>query len=192
MTLVKLKADSQALSGDGLSNNLEGITEVATAFDAGDLADTIVEANEFDVMAAAVNQIAIAEVQTGQPAGFMPNYIVIHPTDFTKLKLTKDENDNYLFPVVLPGISQVINVPVIVNARMTLGKFLVGDFTKANLRIREGVTINIGYDGNDFTNNLITILAEMRLALFVKSNHVKAFVYGDFSEAIVDLDTTLT
>lgn len=189
ITLVKNKLDAQLLSGDGLSNNLTGVTTAATAYSAGSFAGTIDNANRFDVLATAVNQIMIAEVQSGEPAGFMPNYIILNPFDVVKLKLTKDSTGNYIFPVSMPGISEVINVPVISNARMTVGKFLVGDFTKAQLRIREDVNIQIGYENDDFTKNLVTILAEMRAAAFVKSNHAKAFVYGDFSDAIAALET---
>ena len=191
ITLVKNKLDAQLLSGDGTGNNLTGVTTAATAFAAGSFAASINAANNFDVLAVAVNQVMIAEVQSGEPAGFMPNYIVMHPTDVIKMKLTKDSNNQYIFPISMPGISEVINVPVVSNPRMTVDKFLVGDFTKAQLRIREDVNIQIGYENDDFTKNLVTILAEMRVAAFVKSNHTKAFVYGDFSDAIAALCETL-
>ena len=113
----------------------------------------------------------------------------MNSADLVSLKLTKDTTGNYIFPISMPGISEVINVPVIANPRMTSDKFLVGDFTKAQLRIREDVNIQIGYENDDFTKNLVTILAEMRAAAFVKSNHTKAFVYGDFSDAIASLET---
>lgn len=189
VTLVKNKLDAQLLSGDGTGNNLTGVITAATAYSAGSFAGTIDNANRFDVLATAVNQIMIAEVQSGEPAGFMPNYIIMNPFDVVKLKLTKDSTGNYIFPVSMPGISEVINVPVISNARMTAGYFLVGDFTKAQLRIREDVNIQIGYENDDFTKNLVTILAEMRAAAYVKSNHAKAFVYGQFSTAIAALET---
>lgn len=190
LTLIALKEDSQILDGDGTGNNLTGILEVAPAFTGGALALTVTSPNNFDVMAASVAQIMTAEVISGQPAGFMPTAIVVNTIDFMSMKLTKDKNDNYLFPVFLPGVNQVIQVPIVINPRMTQGEFLVGDFTKANRRLREDVNINIGYDGNDFTNNLVTILAEMRVAFYVKSNHVKAFVTGSFSDAIAALTKT--
>jgi len=189
VTLVKNKLDAQLLSGDGLSNNLTGVITSATAYSAGSFAGAVESANNFDVLATAVNQIMIAEVVSGEPAGFMPTAIVMHPTDVIKMKLTKDTNNQYIFPVSMPGISEVINVPVISNPRMTVDKFLVGDFTKARLLIREDINIQIGYENDDFTKNLLTILAEMRVAAFIKSNHTKAFVYGDFSDAITALET---
>jgi hypothetical protein len=39
----------------------------------------------------------------------------------------------------------------------------------------------MGYTGNDFTSNLIVMLAEKRLASYVRSNDVQAFVYDTFA-----------
>lgn len=183
LTLVNLKKDAQVLSGDGLSNNINGVITQAQAFTGGDLAGTIPAPNNFDVLVAAITEIAVAEVISGEPAGFMANYIVLNPVDVAAMKLTKSDDNMYVFPVTLPGQTSVMEIPVISNARMAAGDFLVMDSTKGNLRIREGVTLDIGYENDDFTKNLVTILAEMRLAFYIKSQHVKAFVTGDFESA---------
>ncbi len=183
MTLVKLKKDSQILSGDGLSNNISGVITNATAFSAGSLANSIPFANNYDVLVAAITQIMTAEVISGEPAGFMANVIVLNPIDVAAMKLTKSSTGEYVFPVTLPGSTVVLEVPVVSNARMAVGTFLVMDSTKGNLRVREDVTLNIGYENDDFTKNLVTILAETRVAFYIKSQHVKAFVYGNFTTA---------
>lgn len=183
LTLINLKKDNQLMNGDNTGQNLYGVIPQATPYSAGSFAATIYEANNFDVLATAVAQVMTAEVISGEPAGFMPTAIVINTIDFMAMKLSKDDHGQYLFPVILPGVTQVIQVPVVVNARMTEGEFLVGDFTKSNVRIREGVTFSIGYENDDFTKNLVTILAETRLTHYIKSNHVKAFVTGDFTTA---------
>lgn len=189
LTLVALKADSQLMSGDNTGQNLNGVLTQAQTFTGGDLAGTIDNANNFDVLTAAIVEVQTAEVVTGEPAGFMPNVIVMNPVDVAAMKLTKDTTGNYVFPVTLPGATTVLEVPVISNARMTAGDFLVMDSTKGNLRIREDVSINIGYENDDFTKNLVTILAEMRLAFYIKSQHVKAFVKGTFTTAKALLET---
>jgi HK97 family phage major capsid protein len=184
LTLVSLKKDSQLLSGDGTGNNLSGVLTVAQTFTGGSLAGTIATPNNYDVLVAGITEIMKAEVISGEPAGFMPNYIVLNPSDIATMKLTKDLNGNYIFPVSMPNATSVMDVTVVSNPRMTAGSFLIMDSTKGNLRIREDVNISIGYENDDFTKNLITILAEMRLAFYVKSNHVKAFLTGTFSNAI--------
>jgi HK97 family phage major capsid protein len=183
LTLVSLKKDSQILSGDGSGQNLTGVLTSASTFTGGSLAGTIVNPNNYDVLVAGVTEIMTAEVISGEPAGFLPNYIVLNPVDIAAMKLTKDLEENYIFPVNIPGSTNVMEVPVISNARMTAGSFLIMDSTKGNLRIREDVNLSIGYENDDFTKNLITILAEMRLAFYIKSQHTKAFLTGSFATA---------
>ena len=187
VTLIKLKKDSEVLSGAGTGNTLSGVLTNATAFTGGALALAVVTPNNYDVLVAGITQIATAEVISGQPAGFMANVIVMNPSDVALMKLTKDANKNYIFPVTLPGSTSVMEVPVISNARMTAGDFLIMDASKGNLRIKEDITLSVGYENDDFTKNLVTILAEMRLAFYIKSQHVKAFVKGTFSTAITAL-----
>jgi hypothetical protein len=47
----------------------------------------------------------------------------------------------------------------------------------------------VGLDGNDFTKNMITTLAEWRGAVVVKNNDRTAFVKGDFSDDKLALET---
>jgi HK97 family phage major capsid protein len=178
--LINLRIDDQLLNGTGLTVNLTGIVTNATAWSAGAFALAIPEPTNYDVLATAINQIRVNL--------FEPNYIVMHPTDVTKMKLSKASDGHY----VLPPFSSVDGttvegIRVVANTGVTIDKFLVGDFSKAGVRFKEGLTINVGYENDDFTKNLVTILAEARLVQRVKSNHYGAFVYGDFSDAITAL-----
>jgi hypothetical protein len=65
---------------------------------------------------------------------------------------------------------------VIENIGVTANTMVVGDFTKSNLRLREDAMISIGYENDDFTKNLVTILGEIRAVHYIKTNHLKAFV----------------
>lgn len=181
MELVELKLDAQVLSGDGTGDNLTGILTNAVAWSAGNFADLFVAPNETDVL-----RVAIAQIQTGL---FNPNYVVLHPEDVAKLELEKTTTGEYTYPMTLTidGVVRVKGVPVIENTGITAGTFLVGDFTKSNLRIREDLNIQVGYVNDDFTKNLITILCEARAVHYVKSNHYNAFVTGTFSTAKADL-----
>jgi HK97 family phage major capsid protein len=178
--LINLRIDDQLLNGTGLTVNLTGIVTNATAWSAGAFALAIPEPTNYDVLATAINQIRVNL--------FEPTYIVMHPTDVTKMKLSKASDGHY----VLPPFSSVDGttvegIRVVANTGVTIDKFLVGDFSKAGVRFKEGLTINVGYENDDFTKNLVTILAEARLVQRVKSNHYGAFVYGDFSDAITAL-----
>ena len=178
--LINLKIDDQLLNGNGLTVNLTGIVTNATAWSAGAFALAIPEPTNYDVLATAINQVRVNL--------FEPTYIVMHPTDVTKMKLSKGTDGHYVLPPFssVDGTS-VEGIRVVANTGVTIDKFLVGDFTKAGVRFKEGLTINVGYENDDFTKNLVTILAEARLVQRVKSNHYGAFVYGDFSDSITAL-----
>lgn len=178
--LINLKIDDQILSGSGSGANLTGITTNATAWAAGAFANAVPSPTRADALRVAINQVRVAQ--------FQPNYIVMHPTDVTAMELAKDSTGQYVLPPFTSTDGTVVSgIPVVANTGMTIDKFLVGDFTKSGVRFKEGLTINVGYENDDFTKNLVTILAEARLVHRVKSNHYGAFVYGDFSDAITAL-----
>lgn len=179
--LVELKLDEQILNGNGTSPNLRGILNVAPTFAAvATLATAIPDANRFDVIMAAVAQIAAAN--------FTANAVVVNPADFFAMQLVKDGEGRYLMPPFsTPNGLNVAGLRVVANNGVAVGSFLVGDFTKDNLAIREEVNIQIGYENDDFTKNLVTILAEMRAVNYIKTNHLNAFVKGTFAAAITAL-----
>ncbi len=178
--LINLKIDEQLLSGSGLTVYLSGIVTTATAWAAGAFALAIPTPTKWDVLRTAINQVRVNL--------FEPNYIVMHPTDVASMELSKDSTGQYIMPPFAAVDGTIVSgIRVVANTGVTIDKFLVGDFSKYGVRFKEGVTINVGYENDDFTKNLVTILAEARLVGRVKSNHYGAFVYGDFSDAVIAL-----
>jgi len=174
-----------AYSGNGTAPNLNGISTVATAFSAGSFALAIDNANEMDVITVAMNQIAIANQQA-------PNAILMHPTDVTKMKVMKVSATDRRYVdrlLTVAGQMTLDGVPIIASTLLTAGTYLVGYFPLATLYTKGGVNIQVGLDGNDFTKNLRTILAEWRGALVVKNNDRTAFVKGTFATDKAALET---
>jgi HK97 family phage major capsid protein len=83
----------------------------------------------------------------------------------------------------MPGMAAGMNpfgVNVILSNNMAAGKFLIGALrSSAVLYNRSGAVIEMGFVGNDFTQNLITIRAEERLGL--GTERPAGILYGDFS-----------
>lgn len=189
LELINLKLDDQIYQGNGTTPNLKGITATGYAatfsvVGATGLVTGVDSANNFDAIRAAAWQI--------EAANFIPNYVVINPLDAAVMDVTKSGATfpQYVMPPFYSANGQVIHgMRIIVNNGVTAGNFLVGDFTKSNLGIREDINISIGYDGNDFTNNLLTILAEVRAVHYIKTQHVNAFVKGAFATAKTALET---
>ena len=166
----------QAYSGDGLGNNHNGITTVASSFSVAGVPAAIPNANAVDVLVVAANQIKVA-----QEMGAMPNFIFMHPTDVMNLKLQKLSATDKRYVERLTEVAGSLNldgIPIIETTLVTIGDYLIGDFNLSTLVTRQGVRIDIGLDGNDFTNNIRTILAEWRGLTIVKNNDRSAFVYG--------------
>lgn len=180
---VRRAIDVQLLSGDGTGDKLAGILDNVIAYDAGDFAGTIDDANRFDVIETAVSQVTTAL--------FRPNYVVVHPTDRAKMRLTKGSDGHYVLPPFIASDGSVLSgVRLVANTGITVGKFLVGDFTKMSVKYKRGLTVEMSNsDGDDFIRDRFTVKATVRLVARVKENDYEAFVYGDFDTAISALET---
>jgi len=184
-----LDIDNQCLNGDNVAPNLNGILNQATAFSAGTFAGTVPNANDVDSLVVAINQIEIANQGVNNLTIMMP------PSDVAALKLTKvlaTSTDNRYVDrlVMVAGNLSLDGVPIVKNNNITAGDFLVGDFSKATIVQKSGITIEVGLDGNDFTKNMRTILAEWRGQLFVQTNDTTCFVTGTFVTTNAALETT--
>lgn len=188
--LVQLKLDADILSGSGTTPAMKGILQYAPTFSvAGSALATagggVDQANEFDVIRAAVWQIE----NTGL-GNFQAQYVVVNPVTAAVMDMRKLTDGQYVIPPFVSASGQLVaGLQVITNTGITAGNFLVGDFRKSNLAIREEINISVGYDADDFTKNLVTILAEVRAAHYIKTNHVGAFVQGTFSTAKAAMET---
>jgi len=178
--------DNAILNGTGVGADLEGILTFAQNFSAGTFANTIISANILDVIRVAMSQIEAAK--------FVPTHVVLNPVDVAKMQLTKTTQGEYTTPIFYPsanGEMRVANLVVVSTTFMTAGTFLVGDMSKANLRMRENVNIQVGYVNDDFQRNMVSILAEARAVHYIKLNDVNAFVKGTISTAIAALDPAI-
>ena len=172
-------------SGSGTTPNLRGVLTVATAWAAGAFALAVDNANLVDVLRVGVNQIALAL----QP---MPNYILLHPTDLLTLKMIKVSATDKRYIDVLQEIamnSTMDGIPIITTTLVTQGTFLIGNRALQHMLQREAVRVEIGYDGNDFTTNFVTVRAEWRGVVYVETNDRTAFVTGTIATAIAALET---
>lgn len=168
---LAFKEEQQLLNGDGTGQNLLGIIPQATAFAAPfDPAGT--ETN--------IDNIRLAFLQA-ELAEFPSSGVVMNPIDWTRIELLKDTTGRYIIgnPQGIIGAS-LWNRPVVTTQAIAVDKFLAGAFNLgAQLYDRWQARVEVATENeDDFTRNLVTILAEERLALAVY--RPEAFVYGDF------------
>jgi len=180
-----LDVDNQVLNGNGSAPNLKGIIDYATAFAAGTFANAVDSANDADSLVVAANQIRLANHNGALT-------IMMHPSDVAALKLVKlsASDKRYVERLMMVGSQMSLDgIPIIENTNITAGDFLIGDFAKGTIVEKSGIEIEIGLDGNDFTKNMRTILAEWRGQLFVQNNDTTAFVKGTFATTNAALET---
>lgn len=166
---LKLKEEQQILSGDGTGQNLLGIIPQATAFAAP---ITVASATSIDNMRLAALQAALAE--------YPATAHVMNPADWAWIELLKDTTGRYIIGNPQGAITPTLwGLPVVATQAMTIDKFLTGSFRQgAQFFDRWLARVETGYENDDFTKNLVTILAEERGALAVY--RPEAFIYGDF------------
>jgi HK97 family phage major capsid protein len=164
---------------NGAVGGINGILTNSVTFSAGTFAGTVVTPNISDVI-----RVAIAQIQN---ANFEPTHVVLNPEDVAAMQLTKTATGEYTYPMFLMDVNKVANLIVVSTTNMTAGTFLVGDFTKSNVRMREAMNVQVGYVNDDFQRNMVTILAEARLVQYVKANDYPAFVDGTIATAIAAL-----
>ena len=177
--------DTEILNGDGSSPNLDGLFTDGAAFvtgSGGAFYQSVESANEFDVLIAALNQLALSNYQA--------DTILLNPTDFHKIVLLKSTANEYLKNQIVQGIQPAINgVPITLNTAVTAGKFLVGNLAQASqLWVRDGLGIEFSReDSTNFRDGFVTVRAQERVALTNYSPN--AIVQGTFSTAKAALET---
>ena len=167
--------DEQILHGSGSGANISGLSVNASAY-SDLLADAKV--NRFDVLLNALTNAYNNE--------YMPNAIMINPTDWLKLVTSKDAQGMPIYPaqILSGGMVTVNGVPVIASTAVTSDEFFCGDFRGgATLAVRQDVNVSFSSEhSTNFIDGNVTVMAEERIALPI--HNTSAFVYGDFSNAL--------
>lgn len=169
------RLEFEILRGDGAIGSFDGMTKsgnftAITPATGDDGADTVRKA------------ITALEL-----AGYEASAVIMNPSDFAAIEIAKASTGLYVLgdggsaQLVTQGLSRRLwNVPVILSTHMVSGKVVVADVQAACvLWDRMAPTVELGFVNSDFTNNLITLRAEMRGALTI--NQPVAIRYGDLT-----------
>lgn len=165
---LKLKEETQLLSGTGANHQLNGLITQATAW--ANESPNIT--NELDIIRSAIKQAHVSEYQ--------PDFLVLNPQDWFDIEIRKVGASDDRYVVGNPASMMARNLwglPVVVTNSIASGSFLIGSSMGAEIKDREQSSVAISYEeGNNFTKNMVTVLAEERLALCVF--RTEAFVTG--------------
>lgn len=168
---LDLVEEQQILTGNGTGENLSGLITNATAFSA---AAGLPNAQRLDRLRLAILQVTLAD--------YPADAIVLNPTDWAGIELTKDTQNRYLFGVPgNPGQPALWRLPVVESNTMTAGTWLVGAMRMAaTLYDRMQNTIRISSEhGTNFVDGMLTMKGTKRVALAVK--RPTSLVTGNFT-----------
>lgn len=150
---LQLRLESQLISGDGTGETLTGILNTSGILTQAKGSDTVV-----DAIHKGITQLRLGYVE--------PSAVLINPTDWEVVRLSKDTDGAYYYgPPSQAGAQTIFGIPAIVTTAVPDDTAIVGDFSQLALWVREGLQVLASdSDGDQFTHNIITILAEMRAA----------------------------
>lgn len=176
---IMIKVEDDLFAGDGTGETLNGLTELAVPFTGGSLAGTVENPDDFGVIEAIALQVFEAHGEASA--------IFIDAARLSGMKLIKADDGHYIMPpfaaangVEVSGVRLIPTTAFIGNNDID---FIGGDLSVVNVLFRQGLTLQIDKDGNDFINNQRTLLAELRLVQFASANDAQVLVKGTFAEA---------
>lgn len=173
---LAFKEEQQILNGDGTGQNLLGIIPQATDYvrptGVTPSSETII-----DTLRYAMLQAVLAE--------YPASGHVLNPIDWASIETLKDTTGQYIIGNPQGTLNPTLwGLPVVATQAITAGKFLTGAFSMgAQIFDRWLSRVEVATENeDDFVKNLVTILAEERLALAVY--RPEAFVYGNLAPVV--------
>jgi HK97 family phage major capsid protein len=169
---LQLTEESQILYGSGVGDNMAGIMTNANIQNQGQRPTDAT--SMIDWIRSAITKSVLA--------GYPATGIVLHPTDWEAIELSKGSDGHYIWVSVTDGGAQRLwRVPVVQSTALVQSEFLLGGFgLGAQLWDREQANVRVSEHHADyFAKNMLAILAEERLALTVY--RPESFVKGDFT-----------
>ena len=154
---VQAKLENELINGAGGTGKISGLMAQATVF----TPTKVFPADK------------IGEAKTAmESAGWMPSVILMNPNDWFSVASERADvggNGQYVMGSPRdPASASLWSTQVVTTPSLAAGTALVLDAQQVSILAREDVTVMASReDGSNWTNNLVTILAELRAGLAV-------------------------
>ena len=109
--------------------------------------------------------------------------VVLNPADYNKFKTLKNNTGDYVYPELAMN-GTLDGKKVATSTLITQDKFLLMDSSRAYLLNYMPFTIKFGWENDDFSKNLTTVIGESRNAFYITDEESIAFVYDTISTTI--------
>ena len=137
--------------------------------------------NNFDAVKAVITQVS--------SLFYRPNLVLLNPIDFASMELTKDTDGQYVLPPFSTSNGKIVSgVSVAECPAIPEGYVLGGDFKKVKIRNYKPFTVSVGWVNDDFEKNLVTMIGEQRMHLFIAHNDTAGLCY----DSLANIKTAIT
>lgn len=176
------KLEAQLATGTGSAPQVNGIYTSAQTASVSGTTFTNSSPSIYDLLMWMKNYVV-----TNYGSKFNPNVALLNNGDALMAKWVKDELGNYVRnPFLSPDGMMINGMQIVETPKITANTALVGDMRFSTLYIGNGVEIEIGLDGNDFTYDLFTIKARRRLCIVTPTPDT----YGFLKSTSISTDKT--
>lgn len=176
---IGLAEEEGILNGTGTGGQVQGVAKTMPGFSLSSL--EVEKPNIYDAIVAGYTQIISVSNMS-----YRPNLVLVNPLDYAQMQLAKDVNGQYLRPFKA-GDELIKGLEVVTTTAVAQGEVVMGDFNYLNIRDVWALTITFGWENDDFTKNLVTMIGEKRLVPYIKSQYKTAFLKDTIANIIAGI-----
>lgn len=164
-----IKASTTLLDSVGSTTVPTGIKQLSVPYTLATVKTT--NPNYYDCIVACVAQIR---------AGYFRGPITAHvnPIDMANMKLSKAISQGQLY------VPPVTGATIVEDNEIPVGTIQIGCLDYYVVKIYKALTITWGLENDDFTKNLRTCIAEMRIHQYFSDNHTGSQINDTFADIV--------
>ena len=152
----------------------------ASAYAYNGLDNSVDNADDYAAIGAAVAQL--------QSLYKVPNVLVLNPADAWRMKLTKGTDGHYIMPPFSWNGQTYEFGTVIVDPRVAIGNFFIGDGNAYNVDLKGEIQVRIGFNSDDFIKNQYTMIVEQYFYNYISEAKKSGFIYANFAVIKADIE----
>lgn len=167
-----LKEDYQLLHGTGTTPQIQGLYDIATAFDATDFAGKYKSGNICNLLLSVATKMS-----AGLNSKFAADTVILNPLDYISIVTNQDDfgrTDIPNFVTVGANSIQIGSMTVYQDNNITANTALVFDKRMVR-RYANGIEIEIGYNAGDIIYDRQTMVGRIRESIVIPTNNLGGF-----------------
>lgn len=174
---LEAKTNTTLMTGTLSSTVPAGIQTISVPFSQTGLSTD--NPNNMDAVRSIVAQLRVGNFGTA----FGPITVFINPVDAANMDMSKATTAGvYILPPFTTSDGrQIAGATVVEDNNVAIGYVQAAILSLFKVKIYKDFALTWGWENDDFTKNLVTVIAERRLHSYHSANHAGAFIYDTFA-----------